>query len=171
MPRLTLGVFPRMTGFLLVNLLLNMGIHVFSIVGLINIVDFVAPSVRLLYIVTLGVTAVISIAAAVWLTNKMRRSMLKGDLSDDSSREREITAAWTGSLSYVSLSIIILILHARYTAVTNSFNPAFYPNQYTLLMVMVGGVYLASMYNIVVGFFVPILTEGVEWRIVETTVD
>ena len=164
---MTCGMLPRITPFMFLALIIHAFVHGFSVAGLTNLANFTESGIRILFMVTVGVGALFSAFVLVYLSVKMSRKMYSGRAFADSAHEREALAAWITVLSYVSILVSFIIVHARYSAVTNGFDPAYYPGHYNLLIAIVTATYCLSLINIIIAFFVPILTEGLEWRISE----
>lgn len=157
-----LSVFWTPSTILIISIVAVLVVHVASVFALVGALDVTQSNVRVVCIVASVLLAIFFVVVVIYRHSQMRRNYLEGYVSDYPD-EIEYVGAWSGTLLFISLTIVLAVLHFRHTA-PDAFNTLVNPGTAMILAVVIGAYYMASLLWLIVGVFIHFTAKGAEER-------
>lgn len=157
-----LSVFWSPSTPMIIGIVAVLVVQIASMATIAGLLDVTQSNVRVFSLVSSAIVTVFFIVMLIYRHSEARRAYLEGYIPDYPD-EIDYVGAWTGSVLFLSLSIVLALLHWRNTA-ANAFDPLINAGPYARLCIVVGGYYLGSLIWLIVGVLIQFTTKGAEER-------
>jgi hypothetical protein len=160
----TMRTFPRYSFPIILFLIANSIVLLVTFLGLLEVwIDFTLSGVRLWSFIISAIVALLYIILLLWRSNTVANLHMASQVTR-MEHDIELNSFWWGSLIYLVLTLLLGIIHFKYTGLVDDFDPSVNPERVARLMIVVFGYLAFAMIWIGKTFFDGILAQGIEER-------